>query len=392
MNTPEPIRRFEGHLAESLRDGSFVRLVLSSPTPGVAPLRRVLGRLITLRGVPTLSLTLQEPTRDLTRNLPLAEVADWVRTQLDGGFRAALLETTARDWQLALPAHRPPRLAAHRARHPATPPRTHDLPRQEALDVSALDWLRELHLVDALGRPTPLRADKYHQVQRYAEILGHLVRDLRLPPGSPLQVADMGCGRGALTFAAWQLLRRQAGFDAHVVGLEARPELATEAAALAARLHLQGLTFEAGSIETAGLPQLDILIALHACNTATDAAIRRGIGQGARLILVAPCCHQELRPQLGAPDLLAPILRHGIMAERLAEWLTDGLRSLFLEHAGYRVKLIEFVPSTHTPKNLLLAALRSGPPPDPDRLRTQIQALKDFFGIGHHALDPLLAP
>jgi hypothetical protein len=180
------------------------------------------------------------------------------------------------------------------------------------------------------------------------------------------------------------------GFLAEVRGVETRSELVAQAAGLATRLGLEGLEFQAGSIETVELTSLDILIALHACNTATDAAILRGVQHHARLILVAPCCHQELRPQLGQPEPIAPILRHGLMTERFAEWLTDGLRSLFLEHAGYRAKVIEFVPSTHTPKNLLLAGIRTNAPRDHARTRDQIERVKAFVGVRHLALDSLL--
>jgi hypothetical protein len=138
------------------------------------------------------------------------------------------------------------------------------------------------------------------------------------------------------------------------------------------------------------LPRIDALVALHACNTATDDAIRRGIMAGAKLIVVAPCCHQEVRPQLGKPAPLAAVLEHGIMAERMAEWATDGLRALHLEWAGYRTKLIEFVGSEHTPKNLMLAAIREREPFTSDTARQRILEFKQFFGLERHALDDLL--
>jgi hypothetical protein len=139
------------------------------------------------------------------------------------------------------------------------------------------------------------------------------------------------------------------------------------------------------------LPHVDALIALHACNIATDDAIRRGIELGAKLIVVAPCCHKEIRPQLGKPKPLAPVLEHGIMAERMSEWVTDGLRALFLEWAGYRTKIMEFVASEHTPKNLMLAAIRESEPFSSESARKKIVELKDFFSIERHALDSLLA-
>jgi hypothetical protein len=200
----------------------------------------------------------------------------------------------------------------------------------------------------------------------------------------------MGCGKGYLTFGAWHLFRRVWKQPIHVLGVEARPELVASTNKLARQLQADGLEFVSGDIAAAKLPQVDALIALHACNTATDDAIRRGIELGAKLIVVAPCCHKELRPQLGGPEPLAPVLQHGVMEERMAEWLTDGLRALFLEWAGYRTKLMEFIASEHTPKNLMLAAIREREPFVDIAARKRIEDLKAWFGIQHHALDRLL--
>jgi hypothetical protein len=200
----------------------------------------------------------------------------------------------------------------------------------------------------------------------------------------------MGCGKGHLTFAAWHLFRRMGGRTAQVLGIEVRPELMEQANGLARRLEAERLSFEAGAIADKAFERLDVLVALHACNTATDDAIRRGIELGAPLILTAPCCHQEIRPQLGKPEPLAAVLEHGIMAERMAEWVTDGLRTLFLEWAGYRTKLIEFVASEHTPKNLLVAAVKRDKPFADAARRERIVAFKRFFQVEHHALDSLL--
>ncbi|MBX3743723.1 MAG: SAM-dependent methyltransferase [Verrucomicrobiae bacterium] len=386
-----PADRFLDRVRDALAEETFVRLVLSRPDPALTPLVRTEARPIQLRGEAALSVTLREPTRDSTRNFPPDAFPAWVAGELAGRFRAALLETTRRDWQLSLAPGRPPRLVAHKAPPRPVPPATHDRPRHRSLDTTANDWLHALGLTHADGRVLPSRADKHRQILRYTEILDHLVRDAGWHAGAPLRVADMGCGRGYLTFAAWHLLRRQRAFPAEVLGVEARPELVHDANATARRLDLTGLQFIEGDIAGAVLPPLDILIALHACNTATDDAIRRGIDLGARLLIVSPCCHRELRPQLGRPEPLAPILRHGIMAERFAEWATDGLRALFLEWAGYRVKAIEFVASEHTPKNLLLAGVRQSTPFQEPALRQQILSLKTFLGVQNHALDPLLA-
>ena len=163
------------------------------------------------------------------------------------------------------------------------------------------------------------------------------------------------------------------------MGVEVREELVNSTTALARTIGANGLTFVAGTIENTTLPSVDALIALHACNTGTDDAIRRGIELAAPLILVAPCCHQELRPQLGRPAPFEPVLAHGIMAERMAEWATDGLRSLFLEWAGYRTKMIEFVSTEHTPKNLMIAAVRDGKPFASPTARERSRTVQGFL-------------
>jgi len=319
-----------------------------------------------------LSLTYRYPTQDVTRNLPVNGATDWVREQITRHFRSALLGTTRRDWQLT-----PNGLVSHKPSATATPPRSHDLPKQTLLDESAHDWL------DGLGVLRPAMADKRRQIDRYLEILSHLAADCGWSGDVPLTIADMGCGKGYLTFGAWHLFCRIRGWPVRIIGVEARPELVGTTNKLARQIGAEGLEFVAGTIESVTLPPLDALIALHACDTATDNAIRRGIALSAKLIVVAPCCHKEVRPQLAHPEPLAPVLAHGIMAERMAEWATDGLRALHLEAAGYQTKVFEFVASEHTPKNLMIAAIRTGQPTG----RDQLERFREFFGIRHHALD-----
>ncbi len=270
------------------------------------------------------------------------------------------------------------------------PARTHDQPGHDLLDASAHDWLRELGVVDAAGKVRPSMAGKYRQTNRYLEILGHLARDAGWTPGRERVLADMGCGKGYLTFSAWHFFRRLRAIPVRVIGIDTRSDLVESGNRVARDVGAEGLEFLCGTIESAAVPALDALVALHACDTATDAAIACGIRRGAELIVVAPCCHREIRPQLGHPAPLDPILRHGLMEQRLADWVTDGLRALFLEWAGYETKVFEFVSPEHTAKNLMISALRRGPSFASAVAQERILALKAHFGIRHHALDGLL--
>jgi len=408
MTTTSPVEDFIRHTVTSLQDNTFVRLILSGGTEAEGAPKRVLARLIRLRGEPHLSLTLRHATNDVTKNLKLNEVPKWLGFQLNGNFRSALLGTTVREWQLNFPPDKEPWLISHKPNSKQAPSRDHDEAKQTWLDASARDWLFGLGVCDDRGRIIPSMADKHRQIHQYLEILSHLAKDCGWAPdslesrleavGEPakagttntLTIADMGCGKGYLTFGAWHLVCRRWKLPTRVIGVETRPELVKSINQLAQKIDAPGLEFIAGDIASVELPKVDALIALHACNTATDEAIRRGTELGAKLIVVAPCCHKEVRPQLGQPGPLAPVLEHGIMAERMAEWVTDGLRALFLEWAGYHTKIMEFVGSEHTPRNLMLAAIRENEPFKNAAAQAKIVELKKFFHIEHHALDELL--
>lgn len=407
MKHASPAEKICGKFAESLARGTFARLVLSSPVEaGDAP-QKILGRFVVLQGAPHVSLTLRHATRDVTRNLPVHTATDWLRGLLGVTFRSALICTTQRDWQFISNEAGEARLIDHQPSSKHAPSREHDQKRRGILDESANDWLQGLGVLDRDGKLRASMADKHRQINHYLEIFSHLAGECgwngttvahpaqttsTSEPGRrpALQVVDMGCGKGYLTFGLWHLLHRVWKQPVKVTGVETRAELVAATNQLAKQIKAGGLEFVAGTIESVPLPSVDALIALHACNTATDDAIKRGIELEAKLIVVAPCCHKEIRPQLGKPEPLAAVLRHGLMEERMAEWVTDGLRALFLDWAGYRTKVMEFVGSEHTPKNLMIAAVRVGKPFVAREARVRIQQLKDHFGIEHHALDVLL--
>ncbi|HEX5219065.1 MAG TPA: SAM-dependent methyltransferase [Verrucomicrobiae bacterium] len=407
MKPPSPAEKICSRFAESLTRGTFARLVLTSPVGSGDSPQKILGRFVMLKGAPHLSLTLRHATRDVTRNVPVNIAADWLREQLGAAFRRALVCTTQRDWQFISNEKGEARLIDHQPSNKQAPSREHDQRRGGILDASAKDWLQGLGVLDRDGKLRASMADKHRQINHYLEIFSHLAAECGwrgAPVSDPatgdlhnepdrrpaLQLADMGCGKGYLTFGLWHLIARVWKQPVKVIGVESRADLVATTNKLAKQIKAESLEFVSGTIETVKLPEVDALIALHACNTATDDAIKRGIELGAKLIIVAPCCHKEVRPQLGKPEPLAPVLSHGLMQERMAEWTTDGLRALFLEWAGYRTKVMEFVGSEHTPKNLMIAAVREREPFSDETAKTKIETLKEFFQIKQHALDPLL--
>jgi SAM-dependent methyltransferase len=246
-------------------------------------------------------------------------------------------------------------------------------------------WLQTLGVMNDRGHAREGMAPKFRQINRFVELISHLLDEALIPSDRPIRVVDMGAGKGYLTFAVAAHL----GAKAEVVGVEARPEL-VEFCNRAARQHkLDNLSFVAGTIADVKFPAPDVLIALHACDTATDDAIAKGIAAQAALIVVSPCCQKELRPQLTAPAVLHHALKHGIFQERQAEFVTDALRAELLEWAGYRAKVFEFISTEHTAKNLMIAATRARPPGDAD-IAARIQEFATFYGIRHQKLAELL--
>ena len=182
----------------------------------------------------------------------------------------------------------------------------------------------------------------------------------------------------------------QAALAATVTGVDVRADMVKLCAEIAARSGFDRLFFEAALAGNAKASVRDVIIALHACDTATDDALFQGIRANADLIVAAPCCHKQIRKQMKPPPMMNDILKHGVMIERVAETLTDGLRSLLLERSGYSTKLFEFVALEHTPKNNMLVGTRLKKPTEPEQFEQQIAEIKAFYGIEKQHLETLL--
>ena len=396
--------RFRQRLQRSLADGSFVRLTLGRPTGPDTTLDKLLARRLVLRGAEHLSLVWRHRSKDITKNLPVDEALALLGTLIGGSFQHAHLVTRGHDIQLALSKKgqwglRIGKLAAAAAdpqdgAQPGAPPEAHDRARQHALTL-CLPFLAELGVTDAQGRLVPAMARKWRQINKFVEVLGHAIAQSPLAtrdPGLPVRVLDFGAGKGYLTFAVQHLLQA-AGRQADITGVEQRDDLTTLCNGAVARLGLTGLHFATGDVRSHAGGAIDIMIALHACDIATDLAMHRGVRSGAAIILCSPCCHKQLRPQMHAPPLLAPMLRHGIHMAEQAEMLTDTLRALLLQAEGYDAQVFEFISPEHTGKNkMVLAVQRASPLPAAQRqaLRAQVTALKAHYGVTEQCLQTLL--
>ena len=346
-------------LTDALADTSFVKLTLSGPRGRDLSLQNVFVRPVTLREGPRLQFVYRHGTRDVAKNFEQVEALQLIEELVGGDFRYANLFTTQLTANLEFRDGRNSRLMEGKPAHTEPPPTTHDQTKQRHLDPKSA-WLRGLSVTADGGKIAKGMEAKFRQIDKFVEVLASLLVEAKLSPSmeKPVHVIDMGCGKGYLTFAAYDWLNRQAPGAAEVRGIEARPELVELCNRVARESGFDKLRFEAGTIDSTKLERTDVLIALHACDTATDDAIARGIAADVKLIVVSPCCQKEVRPQLIPPPALAEALRHGILLERHAEFVTDALRAALLEWAGYETKVFEFISTEHTAKNLMIAAVK----------------------------------
>jgi hypothetical protein len=266
----------------------------------------------------------------------------------------------------------------------------HDREKKRYVDISR-PFLTALGVTDQQQQLIPSMSRKWKQINKFVEILSQALEQSSLTKDQAMQVVDFGSGKGYLTFALHDYLRSETSNRAKVTGVELRPALAELCNTTAAKLEHSGLNFVCGDVKTHAPTHTDIMIALHACDVATDYAIHYGIRSQASIIMCSPCCHQQIRPQMHSPTTLKPMLQYGIHLGQHAEMVTDSLRALLLEANGYTTKVFEFVSLEHTNKNKMILAIKKTGLHNNDELIQQISSIKEFYGITEHCLERLLA-
>ncbi len=331
--------------------------------------RRAEVRPVDLAAGPRLQVTTYDATQAHTANHDDAAAPAAVDALLDEPFGNWHVETTTGTLQVRITKKGDALVHRSAASRAAEADRSHDRVKERVIPVDE-PFLRELGVTDAQGRLKPSREAKYRQVEEFVRALDVAIEAARTAgalPGEderPLRVVDLGCGNAYLTFAAAAHLARR-GVSAGFVGVDVKAQSREHNTAVAERLGVADtMTFVEGTISEAVLDDApDVVLALHACDTATDDALARAVEWGSGLVLAAPCCHHDVARQLRgttAPAGYEEVLRHGILRERLADTLTDAFRANLLRENGYRVDVIDFVESRHTPRNTLIRAVRTG--------------------------------
>ncbi|HET6625997.1 MAG TPA: SAM-dependent methyltransferase [Nocardioidaceae bacterium] len=386
-----------------LDDQALVRAVASGRQKGTTPRwRRVELRYVDLKAGRHLQVTAYDDTQAHTSNHAVGDDAtNAVDDLLDEPFGNWHVETTTETHQLRVTKKLEAMVHTAARAGPAVPEadRSHDRKKSRLLPEDD-PVLRAVGISDAEGRIKPSRQAKYRQVEEFLRTLGPFVDDalsserLRRPTAEePLRVVDLGCGNAYLTFAGHRYLSHVRGLDVHMVGVDVKAQSYAHNTEVAESLGITGsMTFVQGDISSAALDRApDIVLALHACDTATDDALARAVGWDASVVLAAPCCHHDVAAQLRRAPTPAPyslLTRHGILRERFADTLTDAMRAAVLRLLGYRVDVVEFVESQHTPRNTLLRAVRTGAAPT-EEARRELEELTRTWSV-HPKLAELL--
>ena len=381
----ETIGQFVQRLRESIESGSFIKLTLSKPGGRDKDLRNVYARLVELKGEEALSFTLRYATRDEVKNHSIPEAIAMVGLWLGEDFLNGDLFTLEEDVSIQFSKKRKARLFSRPPSLQEQPSKKHNRRKQYLIGTENNPYLHPMGIASAQGKILAAGQAKFRQINKYIEIIDSLLEQHPLPADP--HIVDMGSGKGYLTFALYDHLTNGLGLRPAITGIELRQNLVDFCNGLAQQAGYGGLSFLAQDIHDFQPERIDMLIALHACDTATDVAIAKGIRSGAEAIIVAPCCHKQVRKQMACRTDMQAILRHGILEERQAELLTDGIRSLLMEAHGYQTKVFEFISTEHTAKNLMIVGTKGK---RNEQALDQVEAIKRDYGIAYHYLERLL--
>ncbi len=379
MNTDEDYREVVRRAA--LDEEAFLRLTLSRPLRKDAAWQRVSVRPVRVRGGRQLQFSYFDGKKDVAKNFAGAEAERALGGALEMPFGQIHLQSTSGDLQVLISR----KGGVHIARSAPTrageaPTLDHDRVKQQPLRATGRDaFLKAARILNKSGKVRAGMRPKLNQINEFLRILDVVLPEPAAPEAGH-RIVDCGCGSALLTFAAYHYLNHKRKMRASVVGIDTNEELIAKCVALRDSLGWEGVEFLVSSIAAYRPPEPpDIVLSLHACDTATDEAIAQGVRWGSRIILAAPCCQHELHDQLnGGP--LRGVLVHGILRERLADIVTDAFRALALRIMGYRTSVIEFVSPEATSKNLMIRAEAGAEPGDPAAL-FEYSELKAFWNV-----------
>lgn len=399
MSNQVHLQQFKDQLTQSISNNEFVKISLGNYQGNEKELKNLYVRKVKIKRSDMLSFTYRYKTRDIIKNFAIEEGVNLVMNFMSNDFKIATLFSTQKELILEHGKKQVITLREKMLTVALQPTLSHNKEKKRPIQSAGKTYLSELKLTDAEGNVYKNAQDKYKQINQYIEILSSLIKEL--PAKSIQHVVDMGSGKGYLTFALYDYLVGVLQEQVQVTGVEYREDLVQLCNTIAGKSGFKDLNFAEGTIQDYQVEAIDLLIALHACDTATDDAIYKGIKANAKLIVVAPCCHKQIRREMEKHKVkneVSVLTRYGIFMERQAEMVTDGIRALILEYFGYKTKVFEFISDAHTPKNVLVVGIKSNANEGnankraarKTEIKQKIEETKTYFGIGHHHLERLL--
>lgn len=377
-------------LQSAIDNKELIKLSLTAPKDKSSDLKKIIITAVELKKGYCLNFVYRHKTKDITKNFEITEGIDLISKAIDTGFNNAELLATNNNINLyTLPNGKIQLKSAVPTTVQAPTTFTHDRIKDKLIDLTDNIYLRELGITNAGFELRREMSDKYRQINKYIELLAPNLSELSLREN--FHVVDMGSGKGYLTFALYDYLTNKLKYAVNMTGVEFREDLVNTCNTIAQKANFDQLKFEKGTIADTSLEKIDILIALHACDTATDDAIFRGIQSDASLIVCAPCCHKQIRKAMNVTNELGNITKFGILKERQAEIITDTLRAMIMEAHGYKTNVFEFISLEHTPKNVMIVGKKTTKSnPDKQQILDNIAAIKKMYGIEKHYLETLL--
>ncbi|MFC2132214.1 SAM-dependent methyltransferase [Bacteroidota bacterium] len=368
----------------------MIKLVLSNKKDKSSELKTIIITIVKLKPGYRLNFVYRHNTKDITKNYDFEEGQILIKEAFTNEFYNAEISSNAENLTLLTNIKGKVHLKISK---PTLKPLTkfnHDKLKDRFINTYENIYLRELGITNSRWDVRHEMTDKFKQINRYIELLSPYLKEVELIKN--FHIADMGSGKGYLTFALYDYLTNNQSENIKITGVEFRDDLVKKCNSIAQKANFRNLKFIKGTIENAKIEKFDVIIALHACDIATDEAIFRGIKSNASLIVCAPCCHKQIRKEFNVTNELSSVVSHGILKERQAEIITDSLRALIMEAFGYKTKIFEFISTEHTAKNIMIVGQKAEKPViDKELILNNINAIKEIFGISKHYLETLLA-
>ena len=382
-------RIFSDKIKMSIENDEFIKLIISNKRNKKSELNKINVTPVEIKKGFRLSFVYSFNTKDITKNFESDKAISNIFTELKDTFMNAELFTVNEIIRLYIDSTN--NKAKIKVSEPTFKPvvnLNHDRKKQKRVFLKNNIWLRELGVTTSEDVIKKDMHDKYRQINKYLEVIENMV--IKKTSEKTLRIYDAGSGKGYLTFALYDYLKNSLKNEVKITGIEFRQELVDKCNKISEKAKFENLNFVQGTIIDANIKNVDIFIALHACDTATDEAIYRGITENAKFIVVAPCCQKQIRKEMSVTNVLSSLTKYGILKERQAVILTDGLRALILEANGYKTKVFEFISTEHTPKNIMIVAEKSTEKIDKKVILKNIDDIKKMFGIEFHYLEKLL--